>query len=527
MSEFFKNYKYLIIILLFSIFFYIGSFFWANGFSNEGTAKRWAQTLESKVDSITGDVYTTEKMCLALEDVLEHFYVGEYYVPVTAFYRGSELGNNGTLFYSTLDECPIHGDGGENDKRTIEGYLKAKGIYKCYKEMISTSGYGLYDHININNEKCYIIYCYSSKLHAVVMGFVPKKCAESGYSGRFILHTVSFVLIVLSFLLFVRINKKVSDRYKKERDEVKQTMKDKDARMDVLSYLMNEFTFEYDIKHDTLAFAEKYQTIFQRGKYFTRFLENLKTRYNIYHLDQKNIQNSFDKIMNGEYEGSCLFRLQMPNGNYEWFNCVYKVMVSDAGEPVYVVGKIMNVHKSQTEKEMLLSRSTRDPLTNLLNRAELEKRTTNYINEMSESDLAAIVIMDLDHFKQVNDTMGHTKGDELLIEVAGLIRETFRTSDIIGRLGGDEFYIFMKDLANEADAISKCEKLRTLLNRDVVNGDKVVNISTSIGIHYVKQGATFLDIYMKADSALYRAKESGKNRYCIHREGDEIKTDKI
>jgi diguanylate cyclase (GGDEF)-like protein len=123
--------------------------------------------------------------------------------------------------------------------------------------------------------------------------------------------------------------------------------------------------------------------------------------------------------------------------------------------------------------------------------------------------------------------MGHTKGDELLIEVAGVIRETFRTSDIIGRLGGDEFYIFMKDLANEADAISKCEKLRTLLNRDVVNGDKVVNISTSIGIHYVKQGATFLDIYMKADSALYRAKESGKNRYCIHREGDEIKTDKI
>jgi putative two-component system response regulator len=235
-------------------------------------------------------------------------------------------------------------------------------------------------------------------------------------------------------------------------------------------------------------------------------------------MDISKLQEVYEDVKAGKEEGSVLFRLQMTGGNYEWFRAVYKVMYSVDRKPKYVVGKMLNVHQSQTEKEMLLTKSTRDPLTNLLNRSEMEKRTTAYIEGMDSEDLAALLIMDLDHFKQVNDTFGHSKGDDLLRDVAAVIRDNFRTNDIVARLGGDEFFVFMKDIASDKDAVNKCEKLRLALYRDVTYGEQTVKISASMGIIFVKQGAQFLDIYMKADSALYRAKENGRNQICTYSE---------
>jgi putative two-component system response regulator len=288
--------------------------------------------------------------------------------------------------------------------------------------------------------------------------------------------------------------------------------------MDMLSYLMNEFTFEYDVEKDVLSFSEKYHTIFQRGRNFIRFRETIQSHYTVYHMDISKLQEVYEDVKGGKEEGSVLFRLQMTGGNYEWFRAVYKVMYSADRKPKYVVGKMLNVHQSQTEKEMLLTKSTRDPLTNLLNRSEMEKRTNAYIETMDSEDLAALLIMDLDHFKQVNDTFGHSKGDDLLRDVAAVIRDSFRTNDIVARLGGDEFFVFMKDIASDKDAVNKCEKLRLALYRDVTYGEQTVKISASMGIIFVKQGAQFLDIYMKADSALYRAKENGRNQICTYSE---------
>lgn len=476
----------------------------------EHIVKQWSDALVENVNAIAAQQPEDDmSMQLLLKKSFDHLYNGSEKIGTAAFFRRKEKEASGMIFYSTAEWCEAG--------MTIQEFFRSVDAYSCYTEIMSNEA-GAYRYITVEDRRYYVLYAYLPECQISVVEFVPVSVTDGLLSAY---RWGSAILIVLLFLLvafYLLIMAKEKKQLAKELDKALRTMRAKDTRMDILSYLMNEFTFEYDIEKDTLTFAEKYHRIFQRGRNFTRFKETLRGHYEIYHLDVDNLLAAFDRIMSGEEEGKVLFRLQMIGGNYEWFNAVYKVMYNDEHVPCFVVGKMLNVHQSQTEKEMLLKKSTRDPLTNLLNRSEMEKRTTAYIDGMDSEDLAALLIMDLDHFKQVNDTFGHSKGDDLLRDVAVVIRDSFRTNDIVGRLGGDEFFVFMKDISNEKDAFNKCEKLRLTLKRNVSYGENTVGISASMGIVFVKEGAQFLDIYMKADSALYRAKENGRDQICTYSE---------
>lgn len=476
----------------------------------ERMVEQWSDALVESAHAIALQQPEDDmSMQLLLKKTYDNLYSGKEKVGAIAFFRRKGTEDSGTVFYSTTEWC--------RPGSTIQEFFRSVDAYDCYNAIMGNES-GAYKYVMVGGSRYYVLYVYLNEYQVSVVEFVPGSIADglvwSYRLGAIIL--VGIMLLLVCSYLFVSLREK--NKLTRELGEALQTMHDKDARMDILSYLMNEFTFEYDIEKDILTFAEKYQTIFQRGKNFMRFRETLRSHYVVYHMDADNLLAAYDEIMNGKEEGSVLFRLQMTGGNYEWFNAVYKVMYNKEHVPSFVVGKMLNVHQSQTEKEMLLTKSTRDPLTNLLNRSEMEKRTTAYIESMDSEDMAALLIMDLDHFKQVNDTFGHSKGDDLLRDVAVVIRDSFRTNDIVGRLGGDEFFIFMKDIASERDAVNKCEKLRLALNRDVTYGETSVHISASMGIVFVREGAQFLDIYMKADSALYRAKENGRNQICTYSE---------
>lgn len=474
----------------------------------ESILRQWSDTLDQSAHTVAAGQPADETAILQqLKKTYDNLYIGKEKVYTVAFFRRTTLEESNTVFYSTAEWC--------QPGMTVQGFFQSVDAYGCYNAIIRNES-GYYKHVTVEGSRYYVLYTALDGCQVSVIEFVPES-AMGGLVWSYRLGSaVLIVILIVLVCIYLKFSLKEKLRLANELQDTLQTMHDKNARMDILSYLMNEFTFEYDIEKDTLTFAEKYQTIFQRGKNFIRFKETLRSHYVVYHMDMDNLLAAYDDIMNGKEEGSVLFRLQMTGGNYEWFNAVYKVMYNKDHAPSFVVGKMMNVHKSQTEKEMLLKKSTRDPLTNLLNRSEMEKRTTTYIEGMDSEDMAALLIMDLDHFKQVNDTFGHSKGDDLLREVAAVIRDSFRTNDIIARLGGDEFFVFMKDIASEKDAVNKCEKLRLALSRDVTYGDNTVSISASMGIIFVRENAQFLDIYMKADSALYRAKENGRNQICIY-----------
>jgi len=156
-----------------------------------------------------------------------------------------------------------------------------------------------------------------------------------------------------------------------------------------------------------------------------------------------------------------------------------------------------------------------DALTDLPNRSLLIERLEHQIAMTAREDREiAVLFLDLDHFKAVNDSLGHAVGDEVLITVAKRLKELVRQSDTVARLGGDEFVILLENPANQAEIAHIAERVISVINTPVEVGDKVAQIGTSIGIAvYPEGGATAQELIKSADLAMYAAKNIGRNTF--------------
>ena len=163
-----------------------------------------------------------------------------------------------------------------------------------------------------------------------------------------------------------------------------------------------------------------------------------------------------------------------------------------------------------------------DPLTGLNNRRYFMNQLEHQCRLCERSnELAAVLFMDLDHFKMVNDTLGHEFGDELLKLVARKIISCLRDSDIPSRLGGDEFTILLPRLQSEADAIAVADKLVRVISEPFTLADNHLQQSISIGISIIRgQGLSAKQILHQADQALYTAKQFGRNQYRLYEKAE-------
>ena len=156
-----------------------------------------------------------------------------------------------------------------------------------------------------------------------------------------------------------------------------------------------------------------------------------------------------------------------------------------------------------------------DALTHLPNRTLLNDHIDMSIAGAKRNHTRfAVLFLDLDRFKIVNDTMGHHVGDTLLQAVAGRLQECVRESDTVARLGGDEFVILLGDINDEKDAALVAQKIIALVSKPFMLGDYQANIGTSIGISiYPAHGADKFTLLKHADAAMYQAKENGRNNF--------------
>jgi diguanylate cyclase (GGDEF)-like protein len=150
-----------------------------------------------------------------------------------------------------------------------------------------------------------------------------------------------------------------------------------------------------------------------------------------------------------------------------------------------------------------------DALTGLLNKATITKTIRR---ELKNSDLL-LMLFDVDHFKNVNDTYGHYVGDLVLGGIGEIIRESLRDQDQLGRLGGEEFIVALNYHSAE-EALEIAERLRkTVQATELVNdGDVLVKVTVSIGVTLAKQGESFEEVYNRVDKLMYCAKQNGRNR---------------
>ncbi len=177
--------------------------------------------------------------------------------------------------------------------------------------------------------------------------------------------------------------------------------------------------------------------------------------------------------------------------------------------------------------ERLSYQASHDSLTKLFNRREFEARAQALIERTDHSD-GALLFIDLDQFKLVNDTSGHRAGDELLVQLAAVMREKLRPEDVLGRLGGDEFGVLLAGASTVDDAMHAAERLRRSIEGFVFNWEqRTYTVSASFGLVLLSSASSIKELFAHADSACYLAKEAGRNRIHVYEENDAVVTDRI
>lgn len=180
---------------------------------------------------------------------------------------------------------------------------------------------------------------------------------------------------------------------------------------------------------------------------------------------------------------------------------------------IYRKTRTINAIRAATERQAL-HLAHHDPLTGLLNRRALQQALEGCLARSGSGAHAAVLYMDLDGFKAINDSCGHDVGDQLLVAVAARIRATVRAADPVARMGGDEFIIVLPDAVREEDAARVAGKLIDAVGRPYSVGGLTLVVSGSIGVAlHPRHGATVKNLLIAADLALYQAKSAGRNRY--------------
>ena len=208
------------------------------------------------------------------------------------------------------------------------------------------------------------------------------------------------------------------------------------------------------------------------------------------------------------------YRFRAANGEYRWMNDVIGI----AGQAGVGVGRrLVGVMIDITDRKVLESRLTHlafhDPLTRLANRSDFHRSVAARLatRRARTSGVLAVLFIDLDDFKTINDSLGHAAGDELLVEVGNRLRAATRSEDLVARLGGDEFVVAV-EAPDRSQPLALAERLLEAIQRPMVIGARTVTTRASIGVVFAPPDATVEALLRDADLAMYRAKEAGKGQ---------------
>jgi diguanylate cyclase (GGDEF)-like protein/PAS domain S-box-containing protein len=197
------------------------------------------------------------------------------------------------------------------------------------------------------------------------------------------------------------------------------------------------------------------------------------------------------------------YRFKVRSGDFRWFSDVIRVLPKRGGSGHRLVGVMIDISSQKRLEEELAFRASHDPLTGLLNREQLDSELAR-VRVLDEP--WALLFLDLDDFKDVNDGLGHAVGDEVLRVVARRLRHSAREGDVVARFGGDEFAVLAAAPDREtAEALAA--RLREQIRLPIAAGEHILSVGASVGIALVDPRAPIGTVMRKADAAMYWAKQ--------------------
>ena len=269
-------------------------------------------------------------------------------------------------------------------------------------------------------------------------------------------------------------------------------------------------------------------TIFQANRFAAQLLNYEKDHLDRLHIsrllqeqDRQRLKENLARLKDSNAAPiSSEQRMLCQNGSEIWTNSHIMLQRSSDGTPLYYIVQIADITDLKQGQQRMEQMAFYDTLTNLANRRLFHDRLTQAIEHAIRTNrAAALLYLDLDNFKRVNDTLGHEIGDSLLREVAGRLKQCVRKEDTVARPGGDEFTILLNEVTTPSDAGMVAEKILNHLREPITISGHPLVVTTSIGITLLPGDGADPNVLTKnADLAMYKAKERGRNNYQFYSE---------
>jgi len=274
--------------------------------------------------------------------------------------------------------------------------------------------------------------------------------------------------------------------------------------------------WEIDLINRELFSSDKFNEITGYDKDIITHIENLSDL--VAEEDRERVINDFKNHINGKtshYRSS--FRVRVNGADDRWVLIRGMCLRNKSGIAIKISGSVTNISDQKDFEEKINKLKYYDILTDIPNRKLFINTLENEIIKAKGKEVKhAVLFIDLDNFKEINDTLGHNYGDKLLKNVATLIKASIRQEDLVSRVGGDEFFILLRNI-KDSDQISRlCERILKVLDCDISIDNKHVYTSASIGIAvFPNDGDETCILFKNADTAMYSAKYNGKAKYCF------------
>ncbi|MCI9415738.1 MAG: PAS domain-containing protein [Clostridiales bacterium] len=296
-----------------------------------------------------------------------------------------------------------------------------------------------------------------------------------------------------------------------------------EERYRIITEQTQDVVFDWNIETDSLY----YPPVFAQKFGYTIPVE-CGTSYllssDIIHPDDRHfVADSVAALRGGQPYLETEYRIRRADGVYLWCRARITSIFDENHRPIRAIGILTDVDAYKREAASLQALAQKDSLTGLLNRMTIQKRIQDRLQSSTDGQQHALILMDIDHFKRLNDSLGHSAGDSLLIDLSARIQKESRKSDMAARMGGDEFAVFVDGVVSTDDALLAAGRLLALFRQTMINDRGEQCITGSLGVAvYPQHGRTFEALYEHADAALYISKRRGRDCSTLYDSRDTV-----
>ena len=275
--------------------------------------------------------------------------------------------------------------------------------------------------------------------------------------------------------------------------------------------------FEWNMVLDTVTCSSNFEKKFGYAPIQADFSEKVAQVSHIYPADIPPFLMNLDEFRKGKSYKEMEFRLSDAEGRYRWCRIRASAQFDANGQPSRVIAMLADVDKQKRASEALQYQAERDELTRLYNRRTARRLIDSILDQSDGNGLRALLILDVDDFKQINDNRGHMFGDRVLKNVADILSGQFRGEDVLSRIGGDEFLIFMTSIPDAATVKRRMSMVLESIQDMFKEEGILCHPTCSIGAAFhPMDGLDFPALFERADLAMYAAKGKGKSRCQVY-----------